>query len=306
MSYSSVSLKTTSGVSITTHVWTPPQEPKALVHIFHGMMEHGQAYSDLAQFLNNKGIIVVSHDHRGHGQTGVNETGLGYFNASWKTVVQDAYDCHLHFKHLYQDIPFILLGHSMGSFIALQTIKPHPTSFKGVVLSGSTYEAPSKMIASTGLAYLFSLLFGGRSKANLIHRIIFGGYNKQFKSTRTQWDWLSRKESFVSQYLADPLCGNVCSIRFYRELFSMLSTLYKKGYLEQVPSQLPLYLFSGTDDPVGYMGRGFNKLVDFLRHEGLTELTAKLYSNGRHVMLQETNKEEVKEDLYHWINCHFL
>jgi alpha-beta hydrolase superfamily lysophospholipase len=308
MSYSLTSINVTSGIPIAAHIWTPPQEPIALIHIFHGMMEHGAAYEEIATYFNQFGIIVVSHDHRGHGITGESETELGYLGQSstWKTVIKDCYDCHLHFKHAYSNIPFILLGHSMGSFLAMHVIKRHKTQFQGIILSGSTYEAPVKMKASLALASVLSFCFGEKSKANLIHQIIFGGYNSQIKNAKTPSDWLSRDASFVSTYLADPFCGQICSLGFYKELFSCIATLYKNGYLASVRTDLPVLLFSGSEDPVGYSGAGFNNLLNFLRQEGLTEISHKLYEEGRHVMLKETNKEEVFQDVFQWINCHFL
>lgn len=308
MSYSKALIKTQSGINLSAHIWSPPQEPIALIHIFHGMMEHGLTYKSVATHFTQLGFLVVSHDHRGHGSTGQRETGIGHFGpkANWKTVIQDCSDAHLYFKEHYPNIPFILLGHSMGSFLALHTLKRHKTFFQGVLLSGSTYESPLKMKASLLLAFSLKSIFGSQSKSNLLHQIIFGAYNHHFKDSKTTADWLSRDSSFVSQYLADPLSGNVCSLGFYKELFSMVSTLFQPGYVSTIRSDIPIFLFSGADDPVGHFGLGVKKLDEFLKKEGLIDITQKLYAQSRHVILQEKNKEEVYKDIYQWINCHFL
>lgn len=308
MSYSKALIKTQSGITLSSHIWSPPHEPVALIHIFHGMMEHGLSYKSVATHFTQLGFVVVAHDHRGHGGTGQVHTELGHFGskATWKTVVHDCADAHLYFKELYPNIPFILLGHSMGSFLALHVLNRHQTFFQGLILSGSTYESPVKMTSSLALAQTLKMIFGSKSKSNLLHQVIFGAYNHHVKGSKTTADWLSRDPSFVSQYLADPLSGNVCSLGFYTQLFSMVATLFKKHTLSGIRPDIPVFILSGTDDPVGHFGLGVKKLNDFLTKEGLTQITQKLYPKGRHVMLQELNKHDVYKDIFQWINCHFL
>jgi alpha-beta hydrolase superfamily lysophospholipase len=200
-------------------------------------------------------------------------------------------------RALYPEIPLVVLGHSMGSYIAQAMVARYRPDIQGLALSATSFESRYVTGASWLLARMLSFC-GEKKQGRLFYDIIYGGFNKFFKPTKTPFDWLSRDSNFVSWYMSDPLCTFVPSVRFYRALFWGLNRLYPCG-LVSFPD-VPMYVFSGYDDPLGRRLRSVMKVVSLHREAG-RRVTTSFYPGGRHVMLAETNAEEVFQDFYHWL-----
>ncbi len=291
---------------VFTRVWEADAHTQApvrgVVHINHGMAEHGERYDQTAEALVAAGFVVAAQDHRGHGRS-IHQGLPGHFadQDGWEWVVSDVDLVVRHLQDQYRGVPVFILGHSMGSFIVMQYLMKYRPTLAGAILSGSNYSPPLKYLAAGLIARLERLRQGGRGKSTLLRQLSFGSFNKGFKPARTELDWLSRNEAAVDAYIADPLCGFDCSNQLWIDLLGGLVQISRPDNLKRIPADLPLYIFGGSDDPVGSFGKGLSTLADKLRKSGHAQVDLKLYPQGRHEMLNETNRDEVVADLLGWL-----
>jgi alpha-beta hydrolase superfamily lysophospholipase len=277
------------------------------------MAEHSLRYDRLARRLCREGFEVWAADQRGHGKTAdltVNDPGKGGLlghNADrdgFFRVVADIDVLNTRIKEARPESTLFLLGHSWGSFLAQAYIEKHGSRLTGCILSGT--KGPGGLIIALGapvLAFLAACK-GSRKQSRLAHAMGDGSYNKPFRPNRTPVDWLSRDEKEVDAFLADPLCGKLCSVGFYRDMVGGLKAIHTREAMAGIPRNLPIYLFSGTADPVGDMGNGPTALVNSYRSLGIQDLEFVLYPDARHEPLNETNREEVMENLAAWLERH--
>ena len=289
------------------------QRIRGILHIIHGMAEYGERYYPLAQRLCEQGIVVWAADMRGHGRTAdpaYNDPGLGGQLGHCRdqdaivTIISDIHQIILHGKEIYPDLPVFLLGHSWGSFLAQAYMQAHGEELAGCMLSGSRGPGGLKMLFARPILMGIAALSGSRKASALSYMLVDGPYSASFKPKRTFFDWLSRDAEMVDNYIADPLCGYRCSSGFYRDLIRLLRQIHKPQALAKIPQNLPIYVFSGNADPVGEMGTSPTKLVEALKKRQVTDLEFVLYPGARHETLNETNRDEVMNDLIDWIDRH--
>lgn len=290
-----VSIKTTDNLSFEAHIWRH-SDPRATIHIVHGMAEHCLRYAPLAEFLHHQGYQVVTHNHRGHGE----RTPQGHYADSdgWELVIADMAQVQ---KQLTGTEPVILFGHSMGSFIAQGFAIRHGQQLSGLILSGSNYQNPAIYHAGQTVAKALKIFQGGRTQSNVMDKVSFASFNNQFKPARTDFDWLSRDNNQVDKYINDDACGHTCSLQLWIDLFDGLIEISNKKNLAKIPADLPIYLFAGDQDPVGQKGKGVKALEKVLTQTGHKTVSCKLYADGRHEMLNEINAESVFQDILNWI-----
>ena len=292
------------GKEIKCYKWTANGNPKGIIQIVHGMTEYALRYEYFAEKLCENGYTVYAHDHRGHGETSKEEEERGYIadNEGFDILVEDVKELTDIIKEENPNIPIILFGHSMGSFVTQRYIELYGNEIHGVILSG-TDGKPDKI---TKLGILISkveiMLRGRKAKSKLMDKLSFGNFNSNFKPNRTDYDWLCSVEEEVDKYIESPMCGFICTTSYYYDLIRGLWKINKKENLKQIPKNLPIFIFAGDKDPVGKFGKGIIRLYESYKGLGITDLKYKLYKNGRHEMLNEKNKDEVIEDLLEWIN----
>ncbi len=284
--------------------WLPQGDIRGIIHILHGMTEHALNYRKTAQFLTDHGFAVYAQDLRGHGQSAKLNPPLGYLGSNgWQAMIENVKDIQDKIQTDFPEKPVFILGHSMGTFLAQAFAAKYGQNLKGLILSGTSFEPASVTLPSLILAKTLSVIWGPKSKGKLFYSIIYGGFNRKFFPNRTPFDWLSRDNTEVDAYCADPLCGFVPSLSFFYELFSGLLALYGKNELKMISKNLPIYLFSGDSDPVSHNGKSLKTLIALYRKRG-NPLDYHLYKDGRHVMLAETNAAMVHDNLLHWIEAH--
>ena len=286
--------------------WTPTQMPKAVVQIVHGIAEYAERYDAFARFLNAHGIAVVAEDHMGHGKSVGNDLPLGYFYGGWLAAVADSYSLMKKTMTEYPGIPYILFGHSMGSFIARNYICRYGTGIDAAVIMGTGMQPGAVLRAALILAGVQKLFYGSRHVSKLIDKMAFGGYGSKIANPRTPWDWLSRDEERVDRYIADPMCGFTFTVNGFGALFTLVSRLHSQENLKAVPKDLPVFMVSGDADPVGDYGKGVRRAYDSLVAAGLKDISLKLYEGARHELLNETNRAEVMEDILKWVQSKVL
>ncbi|NLA25148.1 MAG: alpha/beta hydrolase, partial [Bacteroidales bacterium] len=244
---------------------------------------------------------VYAPDHRGHGQTAGDPEKTGYFadkNGWWK-VVEDLHQIIKIAKNENPDQKVFLLGHSMGSFLSRTYVCKRGPEIQGLILSG-TGKNPN-IVLSFGriFAKIVAKLKGANHRSIALDKLSFEAFNKNYNSP---FQWLSRDKAKVDEYIADPYCGKVFTPSFFLDLFEGLKYIANIKNLKNIPKDLPIFIVSGDDDPVGNYGKGVKKVFGLYEKAGLKNLEMKLYEGARHEILNETNREEVYADILNWLN----
>ncbi|MBO5336365.1 MAG: alpha/beta hydrolase [Lachnospiraceae bacterium] len=284
--------------------YTPEQkEVIGVVQIIHGMAEYVERYEELAEFLTDKGFVVTGDDHLGHGKSVPQGGSFGYFceQDPATVVVRDVHRLKKMTQSLYPGVPYIILGHSMGSFILRNYLCRYGTGISGAVIVGTGMQSPAVIKLSKAVTALQKRFCGSKHVGKFIDKAAFGSYNKRFEPVRTPADWLSRNEANVDRYVADPLCGFVFTVNGFETLFELISRIQKRENLEKVPKTLPVFMVAGGDDPVGEFGEGVKRAFASLKDVGLTNIQMKLYEKDRHELLNEVDRDVVMQDIYDWI-----
>ncbi|MGG7178561.1 alpha/beta hydrolase [Clostridium paraputrificum] len=294
----------TEGKEIVAFKWTPKGENiKAVIQIAHGMTERSLRYDYFARKMNEEGYIVYANDHRGHGETAGSKEELGYIadEDGFNWMVKDLKELTDIIKVENPSIPVVLLGHSMGSFLSQRYAELYGDEIDYLILSGTN--GKPKKITKLGavIANREIKKYGRRHISKRMDKLSFGDFNKEFAPARTNFDWLCSVEEEVNKYMNDELCGFVCSSSFYYDLINGLWAIHKKENLARIPKKLPMYIFAGDRDPVGYSGKGIVNLYDCYRELQIEDVSFKLYKDGRHEMLNEHNKDEVIKDILLWL-----
>jgi alpha-beta hydrolase superfamily lysophospholipase len=272
------------GLSIVCARWDARSSPRGVVQIAHGMGEHFGRYEDLIGALQAAGLTVYANDHRGHGRTAGSPARFGDFGpGGFNLLVEDMVRLNRIARKENPGLPIILLGHSMGSFASQQFILDHSTEIDGLVLSGSG--------ALDSLARLAAFAPSG---TNVL--------NAPFEPARTPFDWLSRDQAVVDAFAKDPLCFATLQPGSFASFIAAAPRLSDTNRLRAIRSNLPIYIFSGADDPVGQQLQGVKALIQRYKDAGLTEISWDFYPGGRHEMLNEINRGEVRARLLRWID----
>ena len=282
--------------------WLPQGQPRAVVQIVHGVAEYVGRYDHVARFLTEQGFLVCGEDHLGHGKT-VDDGKYGYFGprGGWDLVVRDIRRLRELQGEKYPGVPYVMLGHSMGSFLTRTYLIRWPGTVDGAVLSGTGQEPAPLVALGKALAGGLCLLRGGDSVSPLVNAMSLGAYNKKFAPNRTGADWISRDEAVVDAYLKDPLCTFMPTVAMFRDMMGGLQYIADRSNLARMDKETPVYFLSGDRDPVGAMGKGVEKVVRMFRKAGCRDVSVKLYPEGRHEMFNELNRDEVMADLLAWL-----
>ena len=287
------------GHRILVDCWQPEGEACALIHIFHGLGEHAARYDRFAGHCVARGFSVIAHNHRRHGENCAPD-GLGHYadKAGWNKVIGDALQVQQEALQRFPEVPLILFGHSMGSYIAQSFIMRHPEHIDALALSASTWPNRTQLRMGRLLATFAAWIQGGQTKGEFLNKMGFGEFNKPFLPNRTDFDWLSRDPAEVDKYIADPLCGEPSSNQLWRDLLGGMLEISTGRALSKIPD-LPILIMGGALDPVGGT-RGLNALSKAYQASGQSNVTLNIYTDGRHEMLNETNRDEVTADILEW------
>ena len=295
-------MSSTAGPALDVRAWLPEGQPKAVIQLVHGMAEHIDRYDAPARYLAQRGYLVVGHTHLGHGPRAEIK---GYFarEQGWQHLIDDVHALRQRTQREHPGLPYFILGHSMGSFIVRCYLREHAEGLAGCVLSGSGYVPKATALAGIVTSNLVCLFGGEKKPSALIDKLGFSSSNKPFAPSRTPYDWLSRVDAEVDKYIADPDCGFLFTGSGYRDFFRGMERLADLSEMRKIPKDLPLLLLSGDRDPVGGMGEGVKRVAEEFRQAGLTDVTVKLYPEGRHEMFNEINRDEVCADLAAWLDA---
>ena len=282
--------------------WMPEGEPKAVLQIVHGIAEYIERYDDFAGFLNGLGYVVVAEDHMGHGQTVGAEGTQGYFEGGWFTAVSDSYALLRKTKAEYPQIPYVLFGHSMGSFMARTILEVYPDSgIAAAVICGTGWQPRAILPGAIGICQLACKKVGEKNTSATLQNMVFGGYNKRVEHPRTEFDWLTRDAKVVDAYIAHPSCGFTATTGLLRDLLTGIRFIEQKQNLAKMNKDLPVLFIAGGDDPVGNYGKGVTRAAEEFRKAGMKHVSCRLFPLGRHEILNEINRREVYDFTAKWL-----
>ena len=283
--------------------WQPETAPRAVLQIVHGVSEHILRYEPFVEFLTHNGFAVVGHDHLGHG-TSIAPGGTRlYFGpkGSWDWVVQDVETLRRISRKRFTDLPYFMLGHSMGSFLARTHLIRYPSATDGAIIMGTGQMAPALIAGGKLVAAIESLRVGEQQGSPLVQQLSFSTYNRIFAPNRTGFDWLSVNEENVDSYISHPLCGANPSIGLFREMLWGMNYIAKPEHLKRMDPDTPILFISGGMDPVGDLGKGVRRACESFRAAGVRDVSLQLYPELRHEILNETERLCVYEDVFRWL-----
>ena len=287
--------------AIHAREWVPEGAPRGVVQIVHGVAEHIGRYDPVARFLAAHGYLVCGGDHLGHGLTAGGK--FGYFGPKngWDLVARDIRRLRELEGEKHLSLPYVILGHSMGSFLTRTYLIRWPGTVNGAVLSGTGQESPAAVAFGKALSGTLCKTKGPDYVSKTVNDLSLGAYNRAFRPNRTPSDWLSRDEAQVDLALADPLCNFMPTVGMFRDMMGGLQFIADRDNLAKMNKGTPVYFLSGDNDPVGSMGKGVRKVEAMFRSAGCRDITVKLYPGGRHEMFNEINRQEVFQDLLAWL-----
>ena len=295
-----------SGGSLAYRIYEPEgeiDEIRAVVQISHGMCEYVGRYEEYARHLCSQGIVLAGNDHPGHGESAATEEDFGYF-AKEKGVdlaVEGLKTMSELLLERYEDKPLILLGHSMGSFLCRIYLTKYSENLAGAIVMGTGGPgAPTG--AGIALASIISGLRGDRHRSKLLRSIQQAGYLKRCGKGADRTDWLTRDRGVVEKYNNDKYCNYIFTVSGYRDLFRMLEAVSVEDWATKVPTDLPILLISGEDDPVGSYGKGVCAVAGALAHAGAQKLKTVLIPGARHEVLNETDRAGTYALIDRWID----
>jgi alpha-beta hydrolase superfamily lysophospholipase len=304
MQATTFTFKAPNGPEIFVYKWAPDAgiKPKAVVQIAHGAAEHALRYERFAGYLTKAGYVVYANDHRGHGKTAgdLKKAGIAGLDA-WNGIMRDMHQLSDIIREEYPGLPFIFFGHSLGSLIAQNYIQNWGNDLKGAVLTGtfgSLGGDPSAIVAMCEQ----EVQANGDNAPSQVFMGTFANFNQPFQPAKTGFEWLSRDEAEVQKYVDDPWCGFPFSNRFVIDFFKGAAQIWSPENEARIPKDLPLFVASGELDPAGGNGVSVNELVDRYRANGMTDIQVKFYPQARHEILNETNRDEVQQDIRNWMD----
>lgn len=299
MEHEQQTLAAGGGHSIRLQVWRPAGPPSHCIQIVHGLGEYADRYARFAAAATARGCSVYCHDQRGHGPD-ASEPGYFAVKGGWEALLNDVRQVRECIGEEYPDVPVVLLGHSMGSYVAQDYAMRHAGVVSGLILSGSTW--PSRPLLWSGkiAARAETWRVGGHRHSPLLDKFGIGRFNDAFKPTRTDHDWLTRDAAEVDRYIADPHCGGPYTAGLWVDLINALLDISTDAALMRIASDLPILITGGGDDAAGG-DKGMGKLAVHYAQTGHQRLKVKIYDGGRHEMLNETNRDEATRDWLDWI-----
>lgn len=283
--------------------WIPSTEIKSVLQISHGMLEHIERYDEFANYMAEHGILTVGNDHLGHGSSILNEGDRGFFGEDDgnKVVVEDIHTLMKITKRENPDIPYFMLGHSMGSFLTRQFITLYGDEIDGVIISGTGQQPIAMIKFGVLITKLMAAFKGWKYRSKFVDFLVLGRNNNKFKPARTKFDWLTRDDDIVDNYISDSRMNFIFTLNGFYNLFKCMLKMNEQNKLESIPKNLSMLFLSGDNDPVGSYGKDVEKAFNIYKNLDIINISMKLYNGDRHEILNELDREQVYDDILMWL-----
>lgn len=294
-------------------VWEPERTrgsrrvaPRGVIQIVHGMVEHVGRYDEFARFLVEQGFVVCAADHIGHGKSVASADELGCLPVDGKeTLIEDVHELRKTVTARYsRQTPYIMFGHSMGSFVTRAYLARHGEDVAAAVICGTGQQPLVLSKAGNALARFLAKTKGADYRSKLLDGMGVGAFAKQIENPRTPHDWVCTDPAVVDAYIADELCGAMFSVGGYATLTDLTGEVVSPSCAAKVPKGLPVLFVAGAEDPVGACGKGVRAAADLLRRADVQDVEVKLYEGMRHEILNEPGRAQVYTEVVGWIEEH--
>lgn len=289
---------------IHAYLWPHSARPKGIIQIAHGAAEYSDRYREFAAFLNSKGYIVCANDHIGHGKSISDSSELGHMplKGGKDILIQDVHKLReLVGERFDRGLPYILLGHSMGSFIVRCYITQYAKGLSAVVLSGTSQPPLALSIFGNLVTQLRANMRGATYRSSFVDGLGMGAFAKTIPNAQTKFDWISTDPAVIDAYIADDICGRMFTVGGYATLSELTTAMVDEQSAKQVPPNLPLLFIAGSEDPVGEKGAGVRRAAEQYQRAGLKNITVRVYEGLRHEVLNEPTRAEVYRDIADWL-----
>lgn len=284
--------------------WLPQGEPRAVFQMTHGMIEHIDRYDGLGEYLSNNGFYVVGHDHLGHGGTPQKPEDYGYFadKKGDEAILSDMHELRRIASEKYPELPYFMLGHSMGSYFLRRYIATRGEGLSGALIMGTGANPGAVAIGGLMVCNVIALFKGWRHRSPFMEKLFFTGTFDKYDNDggRPELNWRSKDPSIGEGCVADPRCNFKFTLKAYRDFLKTILFVSKQKSADAAPKTLPLFILSGAEDPIGGMGEGVKKVYEMYKDAGVNDIALKLYENDRHEILLETDKEMIFADILNW------
>lgn len=289
--------------------WIPEDgQWDAVLQLTHGMVEYIERYDLFADYMTKQGFLVVGHDHLGHGESVQTKEDWGFFaeKKGSDILVSDMHTLRKKMQKENEGKPYFMFAHSMGSYLLRKYITRYGEELSGAIICGTGSVPDLLTRTGMGVCRVLARFKGWHYRSKMVADMSFGGPYKKYDLTGKQADnsWLSKDVDSVKRYYSDPKCTYTFTLNGYKTLFDTVYYDNQMEYVQKTPKDLPLLLISGADDPVGDCGAGVKRVYEMYKEVGIKEISMKLYEGDRHEILNETDKEIVFADIYHWIQEH--
>ncbi len=278
--------------------WIPEGDVKAVLQICHGMVEYIERYHEFAEFMARHGIYVVGHDHLGHGKSVVSDEKLGYFGEPKGNfyVIADIHKLRVQTVEKYPNVPYFMLGHSMGSFLIRQYLGLYSGGLSGAIVMGTGKQPNAVLAMGKFVCKMIASVRGWDYRSKFVNSLAVGAYEKKMGPA-----WLSRNPENVEKYGADPLCGFMFTVNAYYHMFSGMQKMNEQEKEGKTIKTLPIFFVAGKEDPVGNYGKSVESVYHRYKAAGYQDIEMKLYEEDRHEILNETDREVVFDDILNWL-----
>ena len=294
---------------IRSLLWEPEKSsgtsPAGIVQIVHGMAEHVERYDEFARYLACRGFIVCANDHVGHGKSVSDEGEWGCLpvEGGKDILIADVHELRKTVASRYaRQTPYIMFGHSMGSFIVRACLARQADGLAAAIICGTGQQPLLLSKLGNFFARRIAASKGEDHKSTFLDGLGAGAFAKKIENPRTQFDWISTDEAVVDAYIADEACGVMFSAGGYATLTDLTGEVVGVAAAQAVPKELPVLFVAGALDPVGDNGKGVEAAAEQFRRAGVRSVEVKLYEGMRHEILNEPGKAEVYADIATWID----
>lgn len=285
--------------------WGPDGKVRGVIQIAHGVTEYILRYDRFAKYMTERGFVVIGNDHLGHGESVLNKDNVMYFGAdgSYEDAVGDLYTCYLKGSGEYDNVPYCLIGFSLGSFLVRDLLIKHPGLVDGAIIMGTGDISSIELKLARMAVWNEGRHVDDNKTSPGIRKLTFGTYNKKFKPNRTDYDWLCADNKQLDEYIADLHRGEDFTVGLFREMLNSMQVACFKKNIEKMSKEMPILLLSGGDDPVGNFGKGVIKTYNKFKQAKIASVDMKIYPGMRHDILHEAKYLEVYNDIVDFINA---
>ena len=281
--------------------YDPEKERKGVLQIVHGMLEYIERYDELARYMASEGWFVVGHDHLGHGDSVDGPSELGYVGREGAVLwLRDMELIRKMAASYAPSVPFIMLGHSMGSFLVRRYLIYHGDRVDGAVLMGTGQQPALLVKMGLALTYLSMLQKGSRGHSRILNNMTCSGFAKRYPDNAHTGSWMSRDPQVLISALGDPKMNYEFSLNAFEALLRTVEEVVDPRRAARMPKDLPILILSGEEDPVGDNGKGVRRFAAMLKKIRMNNISCTLYPENRHELINDLDKDRVMEDIRNW------